>query len=124
MRIKELLEGKNFNDLDFVKTKNDSGEKELDFDLADDLIFYMNNDDDVYRKHVHPVIAKCVNGKKDNMEINPSAFANAVKECYNSYLEEYPIRELPDSLDNKTLKEICEKFHEEVHKHIENGKYK
>lgn len=124
MRIIELLEGKKFNDLDFVKTKNDSGEKELDFDLADDLIFYMNNDDKAYRKYVHPIISKCVKGKDKNEEVKPSEFANAVKECYNSYLKEYPIRELPDSLDNKQLKEICEKFHEEVHKHIEDGKYK
>lgn len=124
MRIEELLEGKQFNELDFIKTKDDSGEKEIDYDLADDLIFFMNNNDEVYRKHVYQIISKCINSKKNNEEIKPAEFIKCVKECYKLYLEEYPIRELPDKLDKKTLKEICEKFHEEVFKHIEDGKYK
>lgn len=123
MRIIELLEGKKFNESDFVKIKNDSGEKELDYDLVDDMIFFMNNNDDIYRKHVYPIISRCIKSNNDQ-EIKISEFSPMVKECYKTYLKEYPIKELPNTLDKKTLKSICEKFHEEVFTHIKDGKYK
>ena len=120
MKIEELLEGKNFKDINFVKSVGDKGEREFDFNLPSDLIFFMNNDDEAYRRHLHPVISKCISKKNTSPEI----FANAVKECYNMYVKEYPIRELPKCLDDKQLKETCDKLHEEVYQHIEDGKYK
>ena len=120
MKIEELLEGKNFKDIEFVKSVGDKGEREIDFDLSEDLMFFMNNDDDAYRRHLYPAISKCISNKNTS----PKIFANAVKECYNMYIKEFPIRELPKTLDDKQIKETCEKIHEEVYKHIEDGKYK
>lgn len=120
MKIVELLEGKHFKDIDFVKSVGDKGERELNFDLSEDLIFYMNNNDEAYRRHLHPVISTCINKKNTSSEI----FEKAVKECYNMYIKEYPIRELPNSMDEKQIKETCDKLHETVHQHISDGKYK
>lgn len=122
MRIVELLEGKNFKDLDFVK--QDGDKREIDFDLAEDLIYFMNNNDDVYRRHVYPSIAKCVESYKKKKGTKPNIFKSAVLDSYNSYIREFPIRELPQSLDEKLCQEICSKMHEEVCKGIEEGKYK
>lgn len=123
MRIIELLEGKNFNDLQFVKIKNDDGGKELDFDLPEDLIYFMQHNDEAYRRHLHPIIAKCLNRHKSNKKVKPSVFKPAIDECYKMYLKEFPIRELPHNLDEKLCNEVCDKMHEEVYQHIKDGKY-
>ena len=124
MRIKELLEGHHkFNDNNFVKIINDSGEREIDFDLPDDLIYFMHNNDDVYRRHLYPRIAKCISIIKANKTPKRSILAPAIHAGYELYLKEYPIRELPDTLDDGLTKEICEKLHDQICEHISDGKY-
>lgn len=122
MRIIELLEGKKFNDLDFVKTDGDK--TEIDYDLCEDLIFYMNNDDDVYRRHVYPCVSRCINRIETNEKTNPSIFTNAVRESYKQYIKKYPIRNLPDDIEEITFKEVCKQMHEEICKNHSDGKYK
>lgn len=124
MRIIELLETRNFKEDDFVKPVGDKGSRELTFDVPDDIIFYMKNDDTAYRNHLYPAIAKCMDLIKSKKETHPSLFANAVKECYNSYIKEYPIRELSGDIDTKHHKDTCIKLHDEVVKDIHDGKYK
>ena len=123
MRIIELLEGKDFDDLQFVKGHEDGG-REIDYDLPDDLIFFMNHDDDVYRRIVYPSVSKCVDRIDNNQKTTPSLFTNAVKESYKQYVKKYPIRELPDELDEEACNEACKKMHEEVCKNHSEGKYK
>lgn len=122
MRINELLEGKDFKDLDFVKDNEDG--REIDFDLAEDIVFHMNNNDDVYRKHVYPSVTKCLALIKGKKKGSPDIFRDAATESYKSYIKEYPLRELPDELDEKTLKEVCKKMYDDVHKQHSDGKYK
>ena len=122
MRIQELLEGKKFDDLDFV-TKED-GKRSINFDLAEDLIHFMNQDDDVYRRHTYPAIANCLDKMSGKSKPNGKIFEPAVKESYKIYTRKYPIRELPTEIDSKMCEQICSKIHEEVLKHINDGKYK
>jgi hypothetical protein len=51
-------------------------------------------------------------------------FEPAVKESYKIYTRKYPIRELPTEIDSKMCEQVCSKIHEEVLKHISDGKYK
>ena len=124
MRIQELLENQKFSDLDKLVDKTDDQHDGLDFDLIEDLVFFMNNDDDAYRRHVYPSIVKCVNSIKQKSPTKPSMFKLAALECYKSYSKKFPVRGLPTSLEEKQVQEICEKFHEEVCKHASEGKYK
>ena len=120
MRITELLEGKNIDDFsEFVEQDKDKGG--INYDLAEDLMHFMNQNDDVYRRHVYPIIAQCLKSKGN---ISPSMFEPAVKESYKEYIKNFPIRELPDELDAKEIKETCTKMQEELSKHISDGKYK
>lgn len=123
MRIVELLESKNFKEDDFVKPVGDDGKRELAFDVPEDIIFYMKNDDNAYRNHLYPVIAKCLDLISAKKKTHPSLFANAVKECYNSYITEYPIRELGNSIDKSHHKDTCIKLHDEIINDIHDGKY-
>ena len=122
MRIKDLLEGKQFNDLDWIR--KDGDKSELNFDLAEDLAFYMNNDDDVYRRHTYPGIVQCLHSSKAKKKSSPQIFEKAVRESYKNYLKKFPLRELPHEIDDEVCKETCEKIHEEVCQHISDGKYK
>lgn len=123
MRITELLEGKNFDDLQFVKHQEDGG-REVDYDLPDDLVFFMNNDDDVFRRIVYPSVSRCVDRIDANQKTNPSLFTNAVRESYKQYVKKYPIRELPDNIEEELCKETCKKMYEEICKNHSEGKYK
>jgi prolyl oligopeptidase PreP (S9A serine peptidase family) len=122
MRIQDLLEGQNFDDLKWVEIKGDK--REPNFDVADDLMFFMNNDDDTYRRHTYPSIVKCINFRESKKKTSPDIFKAAVEESYKNYLKKFPLRELPSSIDEKLCKETCDKLHEEVTQHITDGKYK
>lgn len=122
MRIRELLEGKKFNDLDFVK--KDGDKTDIDYDLTEDLVFYMNNDDDIYRRVVYPSVVTCTDRLESNRKTNPSIFTNAVKESYKQYLKKFPMRQLPLDIDEEVCKEACEKMHEEICQHHSDSNLK
>lgn len=122
MRIRELFESKYFKDEDFV-TKTDAG-REINYDLAEDLIHFMNNDDDVYRRHTFPSISKCLDITERKKKPAASIFKSAVEEGYKKYVREFPIRELPDSIEKDVCEDICKKMREAVCKDIADGKYK
>lgn len=119
MRINDLLEGYHFNDKDFLDEK-----QELAFDLAEDLSFFMNNDDDTYRRHVYPSVVKFLRVLEQNKNPSPALFKDAALESYKSYIQKYPIRQLPESLDDNLIKEVCKHFYEEISKYAEEGKFK
>ncbi len=122
MRIRELLEGKKFNDLDFVK--QDEEGTDINYDLIEDLAFYMHNDDDVYRKLTFPSVSRCIESVKNKKELNPNIFKSAVEESYKNYVKKFPIRQLPTSLDEELCNEVCKKLHDDFRKDYEDGKYK
>jgi len=119
MRITDLFEHKLEG---FVEYKN--GEAELQFDLAEDLVYFMNHDDESYRRHLYPTIATCLHKHKKNESIRPGIFKKAATDSYQKYLQQFPIRELPECLDDKLIREVCGKLHEEFCKHIDEDKYK
>jgi len=122
MRITELLEGIDFDDADFVDNKGDK--REINYDIPDDLMHFMHNDDEVYRRHLYPCIAKCLECVKSKKPTNSNTFKPAVEKSYKVYAEKFPIRELPRVLDEKMTERICNKLHDEFKEHMSDGKYK
>lgn len=110
MRIVELFENNNFDETEYVNHAKD----EIDYDLAEDLVFFMNNDDDNYRRSVYPAVVKCLEAIKKKKSVNPSVFKHAALECYQSYQQKFPIRSLPTDLDEDLCNEVCEKMYDEV----------
>jgi hypothetical protein len=123
MRIRELLEGKKFNDLNFI-TKTEDGRTDIAYDLVEDLVFYLNNNDDLYRRHLYPVISNCVESMNSNKEPSPNVFKKVVEQAYKNYIKEFPIRQLPHTIEEQTCNEVCQKMHEEFCKNFQEGKYK
>lgn len=110
MRIIDLFENTNFKEDDYLNKDKDS----IDYDLAEDLAFYMNHDDDVYRRNVYPAVAKCLEAFKQKAPVKPSIFKQAALECYKSYQDKFPIRSLPTTLDEDVCNEVCEKLFKEL----------
>lgn len=112
MRIIDLLEDINFDETEYLN--KDKGE--IDYDLAEDLTFFMNHDDDVYRRTVYPAVVKCAEAFEKKKSCKPSIFKQAALESYRMYTEKFPIRALPENLDEDLCNEVCEKMYNEVQK--------
>lgn len=95
--------------------------KKLDFDVADDVVFFINNDSTFYRKHAFPAITKftsiCKKGKPSIGYFRP--LANL---AYKAYLDKYPHDQLPEELPMDVCHEICNLLFKQEHKHIKNKK--
>lgn len=125
MRIRELFENVSaaFDETKFVE-KNQKGQYEPNFDLVEDLIFYMNEDDEMYRRHLYPALSKALQSMTGKRNIDSSVFSKAVEECYRAYTKKFPIRYIPDELDNGLREQACTKLFDDLKKAFEEGKYK
>ena len=121
MRINELLDSV---EIDLDRGEQNSKDKGLDFDLVEDLVFFLNNDDDTYRRNTYPAIHKCLTRIKSRQKTHPSLFKIAALKGYKDYVNKYDLNELPDALDEEVCAEVCKKMHEDTCKHAEEGKYK
>jgi hypothetical protein len=121
MRIKDLCESVG-GELD--KDKEQLGKHGLGYDLADDLLFFMHHDDDAYRRHTYPAIMKTFDSHNAKKPTDMALFSGAVQEAYEKYRTKFQdIRELPEKLDDATIREICEHMHEQETKKIQDGHY-
>jgi len=118
MRIEELFENTQFDQSEFVK----KGENKIDYDLAEDLTFFMNNDDDIYRAAVYPAVAKCQEALEKKKSFKPSVFKQAALESYAAYIKKFPIRELPKELDDTLCNEVCARLYKDVYESLSNAK--
>lgn len=95
--------------------------KKIDFDIADDVVFFINNDNAFYRKHAFPEITKftslCKKGKPSIEFFKPLA-----KSAYTAYLSKYPHDLLPPELPIDVCHEICNKLFKQEFKHIKGKK--
>jgi len=115
MKIIEL-----FEDFQLPSEKKDD---KLPFDLKDDLEFFMRNDDDFYRRHYYPHIIKCKNYMESGKNLGPRAFKKLVNHAYECYTKKFPVRQLPDSLEEDIVNKICSKLHNEEVKYIKEKVY-
>ena len=132
MKITELFDrnkiDKEFG-LDKVSMKhvpNDTGrvDNELTFDLAEDLIYFMHNNDDFYRKNFFPVIRLCKKNFDQGNNFSHRVFKPVVEKAYGIYQKEFPLRELRDSLEEEMIEEVCKKIHEAEMLNMREGNYK
>lgn len=121
MRINDLLENAHFKSEEFIK-QSDEG-NEINFDLTEDLVFFLNNDDDAYRRHLLPAVYKFIDKQEAGEDLKYTIFKTAVADGYKRYAKEYPMRELPDEIDTKIWKSACKKIFNDVSKDMEDGTY-
>ena len=118
MKITELLEGSNFNDLDFLE--NTPNGHQINFNLVNDLVYFMHENDDIYRRYTYPAILKYAKLRKQHSNA-ASVFKTAVIAGYAKYIREFPIRELPDRIDNAVLTQTCNALGQVADRRDESG---
>lgn len=95
-----------------------------EFDLNDDLIFFINNDPEFYRKDYYPFIRRFKNHCDHDKEVKVSAFVPIVKKAFSHYQNTFPVQGLESKLKEDDLQEICEKLHGQEMEHYQNEKKK
>ena len=134
MKITELFNNKSKNvDDEFElgsvgmnkKPDDHSGaDDEYSFDLAEDLIYFMHNNDDFYRKRFFPVLNLCKKQFDQGQSFSHRVFRPIVTKAYSMYKDEFPLRELRDDLEKEMVEEICKKIHESEMTNMREGAYK
>ena len=84
-----------------------------DFDLSEDLQFFIRNDPEFYRKEA----------KANKTKFSAKAFEALVKHAYNVYRDKFNEENLPTNIDDEVVKEICANLYREELKNIEEGNY-
>lgn len=92
----------------------------LEFDLHDDLMFFMNNDPDFYRKEYYPFLNRFKHHCNQGHTVTPKAFMRVVKAAYESYKNKFPLPNLDESLEETDLQEICEKLQTQENKNYQD----
>jgi hypothetical protein len=105
------------------KEKEDEKDKGSKFDLDDDLIFFMHNNDDFYRRNLFPVLKVCKNKFDHGGGFSHRMFKPIVAKAYESYRKEFPLRELEDKLDEEQCEAIARKIYEMELGNMKDGKY-
>jgi hypothetical protein len=97
--------------------------KREDFDLADDLIFFMRNDPQFYRGEYHPFLQKFNRHCDAGRSIKSNAFIPIVKKAFEHYQNTFPVEGMEEQLSAQDLEEVCDKLQgEETNFYHENKK--
>lgn len=97
---------------------------EVDFDLHDDLSFFMNNDPEFYRQEYFPFLDKFNKHCDAGRAVHPKAFAPMVIKAYKVYKNKFPSEGLSDALSEEDIHDICEKLQSAQLKHYHEEKEK
>jgi len=97
--------------------------KDGDFDVKEDLIYYMNNQPEFYRKQYYPMMIKFKKHHECGKQVNPKAFIPLVKNAFEMYANEFPVETIRDGLKTEMCEEICAEIHKIELENIKNGHY-
>lgn len=84
--------------------------KREEFDLRDDLIFFMRNDPQFYRSQYHPFLQKFNRHCDAGRGVSPKAFIPIVKQAFESYKNTFPVEGMEETLKREDLEEVCDKL--------------
>ena len=102
---------------------NDSGKRELGYDLCDDMMCFMNNEPSFYRKDYFPAMHKFKEYVKAGKSVHPRAFEGLVKKAFESYKNKFPVEGLDQALDKEMMEKICNEIHRLETDNVNNGHY-
>lgn len=97
--------------------------KNLGYDLADDLMFFMNNDPDFYRKKYFPAMLKFDKYCKEGKEVGSRGFEKLVKYAYECYQNKFPVEGLEKELSADVCEAVCKAIHTQETKSSKDGFY-
>jgi hypothetical protein len=109
MKILEVINVDNFN--------------AEEYDVAEDLIFFMNNDPMFYRQNYYPSMLKFMDCNKSGKPFESSSLRPMVKKAYEMYFHRFPVKNLQKEIDSELLDGVCSKIYETELENIKTGHY-
>jgi hypothetical protein len=82
----------------------------LDFDLVDDVVYFINNDEEFYRKYAFPVVDKFVHLCKKGKTPSVGYFKVLANNGYKEYQVKFPHSNIPEKLPSPDLRDMCHKL--------------
>ncbi len=98
--------------------------KREDFDLGDDLTFFMRNDPKFYRQDYYPFLQKFNRHCDAGRTVTAKAFIPIVKHAFECYKNSFPVEGMEENLSEQDLEEICDKLQSEETKFYHEEKEK
>jgi len=92
-----------------------------DIDWADDLKFFIDNDDKLLTQYMFPALQK-----HEKHAGHPDAYKlylRPIKECCKIYIKKFEIENPKDKFTEDILEDLAKKIAEEQEKHIKDGDY-
>jgi hypothetical protein len=128
MKLFEMFGDQEMPIEDMIKTgpskiiKDEMGMYE--FDLAEDLVFFMHNNDDFYRSHFFPILKTCKAQFESGGTFSHRVFKKVIEKAYESYKKEFPIKELEDNLEEEFTEQVAHHIYETELQNMKDGLYK
>ena len=94
---------------------------EAEIDWADDLKFYIDNNDELLTRFIFPAVAKQQSNPHDDRSYK--LYINPVRSCAESYCKKYGIEDKGSTFPPETIIRIAKRISEEQKNHIDNGAY-
>lgn len=94
-----------------------------EYDIVEDLIFFMNNDPGFYRHEYFPSVMKFRDCNKSGIKFESDKFKPMVEKAYKAYYRKFPVKNLKDKIENETIDEVCSKIYETELENIKQGHY-
>lgn len=103
---------------------NPDGNNGMDFDVCDDIVVYMRNDPEFYRKHYYPTLAKMCDAYRKDNKIQKESLKTLVSTAIPMYMKKFKIDRKPsDVFTNEDCQNIAEMIFDEEAEEIRNGEY-
>jgi hypothetical protein len=96
-------------------------EDEGDVNWADDLKFFIDNDDQLLTRYMFPALRK-----HEKNAGHPDAYklyVTPIKECLKIYIEKFEIKDPEEKFTKDIVLELAKRIASEQEKHIEDGDY-
>jgi hypothetical protein len=125
MKITELFNNpkKSIDQIMGFDKDHDIESDEFKFDLGEDLIYFMNHNDDFYRRNLFPVLKVCKNKFDKGHGFSHRVFKPIVMKAYEAYKKEFPIKELEECLEEEKCENIARQIYETELGNMKDGKY-
>jgi len=101
-------------------------ENKLNFDVVDDVIVFMRNDPQFYRKSFFPTMSKIADMHRAGQDVNPQeCMSGMIENALNSYCKTFKVADIPDEIftqDDRSS--IIDRVFSEEMEQIKKGEYK
>jgi hypothetical protein len=94
---------------------------EEEIDWADDLKFYIDNNNELLTRFIFPAVAKHQSDPHDDRSYK--LYIKPLRACIEDYCREYGIKEKGKTFPPEVIIRIAKRISEEQKKHIDNGAY-